>query len=380
MAGLDEDLLLDLLASFYDAALAPAEWPRALERLSDALGGVPVHFGVQRLPEGMPWIASVRRDPAYHRLFQERFAPPRTNPVIEAAAAMRVGGLYQRHQFWDDAAYRASEIHHEIVRPQGQEDFALAMLARASDFVVPFTIYRRLGSGPFADDEAAFLARLLPHLSRCLQIQLRLETAEAQGRELASTLDRLPLGVILLGPEGQVVRANAAADVLLRAGDGLTVRGGRIAAAGRRATERLHRLIASAAATGAGRGDDPGGTMALPRRPPGRSLSVLVSPLPEGGMRDRGAVGAAAVMLVRDPDRQEPVSETHLAELYGLTAAEARTAAMLVSGDGPGRIAARLGIGLATVRTHLHRIFDKTGAARQAELVRLLMALAPPGG
>lgn len=379
MAGLDEDLLLDLLASFYDAALAPAEWPRALERLSDALGGVPVHFGVQRLPTGMPWIASVRRDPVYHRIFQERFAPPRTNPVIEAAAAMRVGGLYQRRQFWDDAAYHASEIRHEIVRPQGQDDFALAMLARAADFVVPFTIYRRIGSGPFTDDEAAFLARLLPHLSRCLQVQLRLETAEAQGRELVATLDHLPLAVVLLGADAQLVRANAAADALLRAGDGLAVRGGRIAATSRRAAERLHRLIASASATGAGQGDHPGGGMALPRRPPARSLSILVSPLPEGGMRDRG-VGAAAVMLVRDPDRQQPVSEAQLAELYGLTAAEARTAAMLVSGDGPGRIAARLGIGLATVRTHLHRIFDKTGAGRQAELVRLLMALAPPGG
>jgi hypothetical protein len=224
--SLNEDLLLDLIGGFYDAALAPAEWPRALERLSDVLGGVPVHFGVQRLPQGMPWMAS--------------------------------------------------------------------------------------GSGAvhFTADEVAFLQRLLPHLNRCLQVQLRLETAEAESRELAAALDRLPLAVILLGAQAQVVRANAAAEALLSAGDGLTVRCGRLVASDSRAAERLRSLIA-AAATGAGRGVDPGGHMALPRRPPSRPLSIFVSPLPEGLMRDRG-IRAAALMLIRDPDRQRHVSEEHL--------------------------------------------------------------------
>src|SRR4051794_909185 len=76
MADAALGLLLDLIGRFYDAALDPAAWPAALERLSDVFGGVPAHFGVQRLPEGMPWTVSVRRDPALHRAFQELFAPP----------------------------------------------------------------------------------------------------------------------------------------------------------------------------------------------------------------------------------------------------------------------------------------------------------------
>lgn len=32
---------------------------------------------------------------------------------------------------------------------------------------------------------------------------------------------------------------------------------------------------------------------------------------------------------------------------------------------------------LATIKTHLHHIFDKTGTHRQAELVRLLLAIKP---
>jgi DNA-binding CsgD family transcriptional regulator len=37
-----------------------------------------------------------------------------------------------------------------------------------------------------------------------------------------------------------------------------------------------------------------------------------------------------------------------------------------------------LGLGEATVKTHLQRIYRKTGVSRQSELVRLLLAHTPP--
>jgi DNA-binding CsgD family transcriptional regulator len=37
-------------------------------------------------------------------------------------------------------------------------------------------------------------------------------------------------------------------------------------------------------------------------------------------------------------------------------------------------MAASLGVSLATVRTHIRALFDKTGVRRQAELVRLALA------
>jgi DNA-binding CsgD family transcriptional regulator len=37
-----------------------------------------------------------------------------------------------------------------------------------------------------------------------------------------------------------------------------------------------------------------------------------------------------------------------------------------------------LGISEATVRTHLQRMFSKTGTSRQADLLRLLQSSAPP--
>lgn len=60
-------------------------------------------------------------------------------------------------------------------------------------------------------------------------------------------------------------------------------------------------------------------------------------------------------------------------ERLGLTAAETRIATRLVDGRSPREIAAELGVGVSTVRTHLARIFAKTGTSRQAELVSFLL-------
>jgi len=62
-----------------------------------------------------------------------------------------------------------------------------------------------------------------------------------------------------------------------------------------------------------------------------------------------------------------------LRERFGLTAAEAALALEIVKGDGRQAAAGRLGITVGTARSHLTRIFDKTGVRHQAELVRLLL-------
>ena len=61
--------------------------------------------------------------------------------------------------------------------------------------------------------------------------------------------------------------------------------------------------------------------------------------------------------------------ETRLRELFGLTRTEAAVAEALARGASPETIAAEMGVGLATVRTHLKRILAKTGCMTRASLV-----------
>lgn len=65
--------------------------------------------------------------------------------------------------------------------------------------------------------------------------------------------------------------------------------------------------------------------------------------------------------------------EGMLREAYGLTPAEERLALLILQGLRLAEAEAVLGIRHSTARTHMKRIYAKTGTRRQVELVRLLM-------
>ena len=82
-----------------------------------------------------------------------------------------------------------------------------------------------------------------------------------------------------------------------------------------------------------------------------------------------------AVIFVNDPDKNNKPTVVQLREKFGLTPAEANFAVEILKGDGIQAAADRLSISRATARTHLARIFDKTGTRRQAELVGVLLSI-----
>jgi DNA-binding CsgD family transcriptional regulator len=68
-------------------------------------------------------------------------------------------------------------------------------------------------------------------------------------------------------------------------------------------------------------------------------------------------------VFIIDPETRASVAAEHLRQLYGLTAAEAAVAVEAVRGGGVAGISASLRISRSTVRTHLIRIFEKTGTS-----------------
>jgi DNA-binding CsgD family transcriptional regulator len=147
----------------------------------------------------------------------------------------------------------------------------------------------------------------------------------------------------------------SAARALLALGDGLHPGHDGIAAATPADTIALRRLIAGA-----------GGHCALTRsagRPP---LAALAVPLRSE------AASKATILFLTDPDRDRRQHAETLQRRFGLTRAESTFLAEIVKGDGLRAAAGRLGVSLATARTHLRHVFDKTGARRQAELVGLV--------
>ena len=213
-------------------------------------------------------------------------------------------------------------------------------------------LHRPWRGGDFAEDEVDLSAAL-----------------ELQRASSAAAFDQLRDGVIIVDDQSGIVFANRSADDILAEGDGLIRDGSAIAAATPAGTAILRRLVAAAPGNGP---PEPGSRCMLDRRDGRSPLSVLVVPLyaeVAWGMPRR----PAAVLLVSDPDRDGRASIETLRRRFNLTPAEATFLAEIVKGDGIQAAADRVGVSLATARTHLRHVFDKTGTQRQAELVGLVM-------
>jgi DNA-binding CsgD family transcriptional regulator len=78
------------------------------------------------------------------------------------------------------------------------------------------------------------------------------------------------------------------------------------------------------------------------------------------------------VLTVDDPQRTIDRNVDEVAEACGLTPTEARMLGLIVKGLDTVVAAKKLGIARTTARTHLQRLFAKTGTARQSELVRFV--------
>lgn len=63
-------------------------------------------------------------------------------------------------------------------------------------------------------------------------------------------------------------------------------------------------------------------------------------------------------------------------EAYGLTLTEARVALAVASGITISATARRLKVSVNTVKTHLRRVYEKTGTSRQGELSRLIATIS----
>lgn len=79
-----------------------------------------------------------------------------------------------------------------------------------------------------------------------------------------------------------------------------------------------------------------------------------------------------AVALITDPERKRPTCSELLIQIYKLTPKEAMLSTKIAGGKSPRQAAEELSITYETARTHLRRIFSKTGTSRQAELVMLI--------
>ena len=232
---------------------------------------------------------------------------------------------------------------------------------------VQFGAQRPRRADAFDEASRRKMSLLVPHLQRALQIMIRLGLSDQVRTVSFDLLERLGLGVMILDRGRRLLFANRTAEQVLEHGTALSMRDGRVSAAAA-AARGFERLVEEATRTSAGDGMSAGGNFDVDADE-GEKLRLFVAPVP----RYHVALGLsvpAVLVLLGDPSGAPATHADEVRNAFGLTPAEAQLLAALTGGERLADYAARRGISLGTVRTHLKRLLGKTGHHRQVDLVR----------
>lgn len=229
-------------------------------------------------------------------------------------------------------------------------------------------IHRNETETLFSSEEKRQGEQFLPHLKRALQLRERLARSDIRQQAMLQTMETLALGVMLVTCRGQVQFANPAAEDLLRRGAGLAMSHNRLHATAPSVDPEFQQLLRCATQAIGGRTTEAGGLIRLPSqdaKPISLSIYPFLAPTPSDGHHV-----PSALIFIGDPDLHNLPHRDVLAQMYGLTKAEAKLFEALLAGERLQNYAERSSIGLQTVKTQLSRLFYKTGSARQTDLVR----------
>ncbi len=369
----DRQQLSDLISLVYDAAIDQSLWENAIERVAYYVGGVGAGLFCKDIDAqhvsaphrfGIVWPLPVA-------LFRQIYPAAVGHFLAEIEQPTALADLMS----YDELA--ATGFYLEWAQPQGLIDFVSAVIDRSATSVAIFGVFRHERNG-FVDDETRHRMRLIaPHIRRAVMIARMFDLRTAEAGTFADTLDGLDAGLCLVDAGGRLIHANAAGQAILDAGDVLHDVGGRLVACDAKINQTLREVFAAAE-----QGDEALGTKGIAVPLVGKDGERYIAhalPLTSGARRRAGLIyTAVAALFVRKAALAMSSRSEVIGKIFKLTPTELRVLLAIVEVGGVPEVAAALGVADTTVRTHVSRLFDKTGATRQADLVKLVAGYSTP--
>jgi DNA-binding CsgD family transcriptional regulator/PAS domain-containing protein len=351
---------LDLVtAAFADAAVDASRWDAAMEKVSEATGSVgailfPVDGKLPRLPHSRSLEASV--DEYVRGGWIRRDERNRILPALERR------GVGTDFDFMTADSMKRHPYYQEFLAPHGLHWFAGVKVACGDDMWC-LSIQRSASQGPFSPAALRKLEALSSHLAASAAVARALDFARADAALAAFAASGS--AVVLLDRHGGAIRCNPPAQRLF--GPDLQLSRNRIVSWRPEATAALDRALKALLFSQTATALLP--PVRLPRRN-GRPFLAYPLRLPEVAVN--GLSPCQAIIVIVDLEARPCPPDEALRTSFGLTAAEARLARHVASGDSIETVAERLGIAYETARNQLKSVFAKTDTHRQSELAILL--------
>jgi DNA-binding CsgD family transcriptional regulator len=371
----DSKRLPTLIGDIYDAVIDPTQRNDVLDKIASFTGG---HSGgllsKHSLSKSEVLYCYVGADPNSLQVYSESY--PKLDPTADSPCF----GVEQVVSATDLVPYeefRRGRFYREWARPHGWVDVASAVIEKSATSCTFLSVVRHEANGLVDDEMRRRMALLIPHVRRALLIGQTIHRKQTEAVCFSDVLDGLSSGMILVDANGRIVHTNNAGNAILDAGDFLRSVCGRLVASDLAINAALREILVAANAGDAALGVK---GIALPLTAhDGERHVAHVLPLTSGARREAGlAYNAVAALFIRKASL-EPFSPPEvIGEMYKLTPTELRVLLAIVDIGGVPEVAAALGVAVTTVKTHLSRLFEKTGVARQADLVKLVAGFSTP--
>lgn len=346
----------------YDAAFDRERFQPLLRKILTAMGAQAGFLAWVDMERQARFEIQFGNDPAYLQSYAETYAQHDIlQPTLQAAAE---GVVMHAYDVLQAPEVRDSVFYREWLAPQLIVDNLAVNLLKREQMFAPMAILRTGDAPPFDADDVARLESIVPHLKRAVYMQSRLIHQANLVGGYQRIVSGARNGLVLLDDKLRVLDVD-------RTTQGMT---------GLRVDQLLGGPVFERALVAAVRDGEPVAVEIRAGEVERLTLLCVAQPLDRDGFGDfAGGAGivAHAVHVLR-VDRPATIAFASLADRYGLTPTEARVMADAFAHADLTELGDRLGMARATARTHLHRIYDKTGVQGFAGLALLAHRFALP--
>ncbi len=314
-------------------------------------------------------------DESFNQAFTPRWLEGGDDIYLQAMHGLPAGAVRLSSDIVAPEVAHQTEIHHQLAAPWQLEHFLFASLGSHGHVTSVLSLGRCIDDQPFDTADIDLLTKVvLPHLCRSISLHSTIADERNDNKLLAAMINLAPCGIVALDGSGYPLFINETAAAIFSRNDGLTLQSGKLHCADSQAQGLLNasRLKVIANDQGQSSADLPA-TVLVQRMGKAQPYRIVFSPCNRHTGSGDLPLRAACVVLIddRQHDRQPELSATLIAT-FSLSKAETRLCKSLLTGKTMQEASAALNISHNTAKTHLSRIFHKTGVHSQTALLHLI--------
>lgn len=314
-------------------------------------------------------------DESFNQAFTPRWSEGGDDIYLQAMLDLPAGAGRLSSQIVAPEVAHQMEIYHQLAAPWQLEHFLFASLGRHNGVTSVLSLGRCIDDQPFSTADIEMLSKLLlPHLCRSIDVQSDIAEKRNDNELQAAMLDLAPQGIVAFDDTGRPLLVNETAAAIFSRDDGLTLRGGKLHCVSSQAQGLLDAALLKVIANRQGQSSAaPPAPVLIQCKGQIQPYRVVFSPLNGLNGSSEFPQRAACIAVIHDRQKSNyPELSADLIASFGLSKAETRLCRTLLTGKTMQEASVALNISHNTAKTHLSRIFHKTGVHSQTALLHLI--------